>query len=312
MLHVACAIFLSFVACTPREVSALHIPAAKVICLVANEWWKYQLSVKYGLGIYSERDQDARLMHLFQNLGITNKYYVECGGKNSYSKSERLRREKSFAGFRLSSGASDCAPGKVVALFTKQNVPEEPDYVSIDMDFNDLWVFTNLTKSFQPRVVTIKYSSQYPVETIFESSTISSLGAVSRAALQNKYSLIGVEPSQYAYFVREDLICPGSEIPLSQFALFTGLNSPYDGMPSDRTAQGCLKDHTCPINWTLNDFPCQSHSFCAKKMAAATIAAGSAHAGTSQRSRSRDRKGERGANKRKNKSRGKKGTTNHG
>merc|ERR1712196_695498 len=55
----------------------------------------------------------------------------------------------------------DVRPEKVTEIFAKHNVPIVPDYVSIDIDSCDLWIFLALTIRYRPRVITIEYNPQF-------------------------------------------------------------------------------------------------------------------------------------------------------
>merc|ERR1711874_29630 len=52
-------------------------------------------------------------------------------------------------------------PENVVSIFDEHRVPREPDFVSIDIDGCDLWVFLNLTEFYRPRVISIEYNPNY-------------------------------------------------------------------------------------------------------------------------------------------------------
>ena len=46
-------------------------------------------------------------------------------------------------------------------ILEKYNVPKEIDLLSIDIDFNDYWVWKAITVT-KPRVVVIEYNSTFP------------------------------------------------------------------------------------------------------------------------------------------------------
>jgi len=258
----------------PTPLLALHLAAEAPRCLDAKRWWGNQLNQKYGLGKYSQCDQDEKLASLFsdENLGTTNKFYVEFGWTGvGNSQTERLKVEQNWTGFRMDDSCS-ARPGaeldncykawisgdNIVSLFRNHSSPREPDYVSIDIDSTDVWVFSNLTKSFRPRVMTVEYASKFNITDTVPREKQSSLGAVAFAAQQSGYSLVGVEPSLDAFLVRSDLVCPGTEVQLSEFARFTSLNGPHEGTPKRRHQRSeCRPENVqCPMDWTLKQFPC--------------------------------------------------------
>lgn len=251
----------------PTPLFALHLAADPPRCLDAKSWWANQLNQKYGLGVYSQCDQDEKLMSLFsdENLGTTNKFYVEFGWTGiGNSQTERLKVEKNWTGFRMDDAcdsAHQChkewiSGDNIVSLFQKHSSPKEPDYVSIDIDSTDVWVFSNLTKSFRPRVLTVEYKAYFNITDIVPRDSQSSLGAVAFAAQQSGYSLVGVEPSLDAFLVRSDLVCPGTQVQLSEFARFTSLKGPHEGTPKRREMRSECHGGQCPMEWTLKQFPC--------------------------------------------------------
>lgn len=57
----------------------------------------------------------------------------------------------------------------IVGLFDKYGVPAEPDYVSVDIDSYDLWVFKAILTSgkYRPRVLTAEYNCNCPLGATF-------------------------------------------------------------------------------------------------------------------------------------------------
>ena len=51
-------------------------------------------------------------------------------------------------------------PDTVVEAFTSVHVPHDVDYVSIDIDSVDLWVFQGIIRShrFRPRVISVEFN----------------------------------------------------------------------------------------------------------------------------------------------------------
>jgi hypothetical protein len=60
----------------------------------------------------------------------------------------------------------DClSSANIVSLFEKYKVPLEADYVSIDIDSTDLWVFRAIlaSKKFRPRVFSVEYNANLAI-----------------------------------------------------------------------------------------------------------------------------------------------------
>ena len=126
----------------------------------------------------SQGEQDAILAGLFRFLGTTNRFYVEVGfnavthdggsGSNTWALKEQgwrgLLLDGRFSNPRIGLHQHFVSSANIVALFGEYDVPLYPDYVSIDIDTADLWIFKALAQTYRPRVVSIEYNSQFPPE----------------------------------------------------------------------------------------------------------------------------------------------------
>jgi hypothetical protein len=126
---------------------------------------------------YSQGNQDCQLDEIFQNIGTTNKYYVEYGfnTKKQCSGSGpntcKLWKEHGWAGLLLD-GQNENPEINLHAHFLygdnaayilqQYNVPRELDFLSGDMDSHDFFVMDNILGHFSPRVVTTEYNRNWP------------------------------------------------------------------------------------------------------------------------------------------------------
>ena len=103
-------------------------------------------------------------------------------------------------------------------LFTKYNVPTDFDLLSIDIDFNDYWVWKSIVDYF-PRVVIIEYNSsipsneskvvQYDPDSVWDGTNYfgASLLALHNLALQKGYALVGCDSNGInAFFCKTELL----------------------------------------------------------------------------------------------------------
>ena len=141
----------------------------------------------------------------------------------------------------------------IVALFRKYGVNQDVDYVSIDIDSCDLWVFLALTDVYQPRLISIEYNSLYAFNDSrtnicsrpqdvrrdffgrkqygqFYSTALHghwldgvSLKAIHLAAQRRGYTVIWVETHLDVFLARSDLLCPETGVALDTFAADTGM-----------------------------------------------------------------------------------------
>lgn len=226
-----------------------HSDTKENACLDATAWYK-NFSSRKPWHKYSQGGQDSFLASLFNpfNLGTTNRYFVEFGYHPSYPPNTKLLAEKGWTGFEMDGGADDSisdfhkefiTSDNVVSLFAKYKAPLELDYVSIDIDSCDLWVFLALTQKYRPRVISAEYNSHYTLEESKSNSCKDKAGvkyawnlddlygasllAFHRAAEKMGYTMVAVEKTLDVFLVRKDLVCPGTEVALESFRRFTEL-----------------------------------------------------------------------------------------
>ena len=130
-----------------------------------------------GMG-YSQGNQDCMLDIIFDHIGRTNRYFVEYGfntpsqcsgtGPNTC----KLWKD-GWRGLLLDGENSNSSINlhnhylygdNIENLLRLYSVPYTFDYLSSDMDSHDLFVVSSILKSYQPRVVTTEYNSNWPLE----------------------------------------------------------------------------------------------------------------------------------------------------
>ena len=54
----------------------------------------------------------------------------------------------------------------IVSVFDQYAVPKDLDYLSIDIDSADLWIFRAIVSSgkYRPRVISVEYNCNFPLE----------------------------------------------------------------------------------------------------------------------------------------------------
>jgi hypothetical protein len=118
--------------------------------------------------IYSQGGEDGVLRRIFECIGASNRYFVEFGAWDGrhLSNTAHLRLDHGWSGL-LMEGAPERRSEQVQrefvtvenlqALFTRYQVPQSFDLLSIDIDGNEYWVWKAL-RDFRPRVVVIEYN----------------------------------------------------------------------------------------------------------------------------------------------------------
>ena len=191
--------------------------------------------------IDSQNDEDGITLGLFDQIGVTNRKFVELGSGLSGGNSAFLANELGWTGLMVDGdadrmrqvarrfprvtavGAWITAEG-VNGLIRQHGLAGEIDLLSIDLDGNDYWVWKAID-ACSPRVVIVEYNSIFgadravtiPYDPKFDLRTHrfvyygASLAALARLAEQKGYRLVTTTPSGInAYFLRDDV---GPEIP---------------------------------------------------------------------------------------------------
>eukprot|EP00928_Gymnodinium_smaydae_P072088 TRINITY_DN55508_c0_g1_i1.p1 TRINITY_DN55508_c0_g1~~TRINITY_DN55508_c0_g1_i1.p1 ORF type:complete len:333 (-),score=46.14 TRINITY_DN55508_c0_g1_i1:22-1020(-) len=248
-------------ALTEKETGGWWLPARK--CFVASAWlasFSDPAMLRWlRWSRHSQYWQDSVLASLFSqtNLAPTNRFYVEIGfhmhgypsslGYGSGSNTQFLRDKLGWRGLLLDQENEfephnlhrrTVTPENVVAVFQEFGVPASPDYISIDIDGCDLWIFLALTKQYSPRVVSLEYNMHYELGQAkasrcqLESGEIyshtgfdeygSSLTALFKAAAMSGYTVVQVIPPVDVIIVRSDLICQRTAVDAEIFRNSTG------------------------------------------------------------------------------------------
>lgn len=180
---------------------------------------------------YSQAGQDGVIESIFNAIGVTNKFFVEFGAGDGVhlSNTANLRLHQGWTGLLMDAAAPPYNNGLVQQeritienaqnLFFKYKVPRAFDYLSIDLDGLDWWVWRSITV-FWPRVVSIEFNSKFRWD---ESFTIrydpdhvwdgtdyygASLSALHRLGTRKGYQLVHIVENLDAFFVRNDCLGP--------------------------------------------------------------------------------------------------------
>lgn len=173
---------------------------------------------------YSQTGEDGIIEAIFKNIGVTNKVCVEFGAGDGFTLSNtRHLIEQGWTGHqwdidpRHPSVLKETITAESVnKVFDLHGVPQEFDFLSLDIDGNDFWVWKAL--EFRPRVVVIEVNGKWPVS---ESKTVAydpafqfdktdyhgaSLAALRKLGIAKGYSLVHYLNCVNAFFVRSDII----------------------------------------------------------------------------------------------------------
>ncbi len=215
-----------------------------------KDWIAALPAKRFAKGRYSQSYQDVLLDEIFANIGTVNTppFCVEFGFNDmsltggSGANVANLAVNAGWDSLLLDGDCENPAinlhkhfltPDNICEIFAKYNVPKEPEYVSIDINTTDLWVFRALLTKYRARVFSVEYNPNFPLDAAitFPANTDlgfagdraygASLKALTSLAALHGYSLLWVIPKLDAFFIRNDLIDDGSGdlvFPLTRWA----------------------------------------------------------------------------------------------
>jgi hypothetical protein len=230
--------------------------------------------LRYGFKVYSQSDEDGIIQEIFNRVGTRNRIFVEFGVESGIECNSVKLLVEGWRGLWLDAGTKHVAQirthfrtfiddrrltaneGFVVAeninsLLEQGGVTGEIDFLSIDIDNNDYWVWKEIT-AIKPRVVAIEYNATlrppmslvvpYDPERRWDGTNYfgASLEALVRLGRDKGYQIVGCNFSgANAFFVREDIaedlfVEPATaeehyEPPRYFFAMLRGGHRPHPG-----------------------------------------------------------------------------------
>lgn len=196
----------------------------------------------HGYGILSRQDEDGLILHIFRNIGVRHRTFLEIGVQDGLEcNSANLSRHLGWAGVimegdkELAAAAEKnyCAFPKVMvkrAFVNRENINQllancdvdrDCDLFSLDIDGNDYWLWDAM-EDFRPRVVVIEYNHALGAD---RSVTIpydpefryrekhprgymgASLLALQKLGARRGYALVGTSSfGPNAFFVRKEAL----------------------------------------------------------------------------------------------------------
>lgn len=174
--------------------------------------------------VFSQKGQDGVIEAIFSQLNANNKFCIEFGAGDGKHLSNTANLENKgwervlFDVDPKSEFITHCniTAENINDVFNETNIPYGIDYLSIDIDGNDLWVWEALKK--MPKVVSIEYNSKFENNESFaikynpdhkwdgDDYYSASLLALKRIGERKGYRLVYVVDELDAFFIRRDLI----------------------------------------------------------------------------------------------------------
>jgi len=198
--------------------------------------------LSHGFKVYSQHDEDGIIEEIFNRIGVTDRFFVEFGVGDGTENCTTYCLLKGWNGVwidgsavcvehivksldflissrRLRARYSFITSENIETLFKELEVPAEFDFLSIDIDRNDYWVWRAI-ENYRPRVVAIEYNASfratvactvpYDPNAIWDSYSNyfgSSLKALELLGAEKGYYLVGCNYTGVtSFFVRADCV----------------------------------------------------------------------------------------------------------
>ena len=191
----------------------------------------------FGYKVYSQHEEDGMIAEIFKRIGITTGFFVEIGVQSGIECNTVKLLVEGWGGLWIEGSTEDVRKASKIQhqfdklvikeeFATAENIntllqpysSEEIDLLSIDIDYNDYWIWKALTVA-KPRVVIIEYNALWPPpnsfvtpydpEVAWDGTNYygASLEAMTKLATSKGYSLIGCNfAGTNAFYIRNDLI----------------------------------------------------------------------------------------------------------
>jgi len=196
--------------------------------------------LRYGFKVYSQSDEDGIIQEIFNRVGTSNRIFVEFGVESGVECNSVKLLVEGWRGLWLDGGTQHVAQihtlfrtfiddrrltaneafvvaENINSLLEQGGVTGEIDFLSIDIDNNDYWVWKAIT-AIKPRVVAIEYNAAlrppmslvvpYDPDRRWDGTNYfgASLEALVRLGRSKGYRIVGCNFSGVnAFFVRDDL-----------------------------------------------------------------------------------------------------------
>jgi hypothetical protein len=210
--------------------------------LFGNE--KYKQAQKLNIHerqIFSQNGEDGIIREIFCRVGTKSKFFVEFGAANGLENNSAALLLSDWSGVWME-GSKDLVKTagekfrqftetrrlkinnefinaeNIEDLFKKYEVPKEFDFLSIDIDGNDYWVWKAI-QNYSPRVVCIEYNAafgpdvrwimEYNADHLWKGSRYqgASLKSLEMLGTEKGYCLVACDfLGVNAFFVRKDLV----------------------------------------------------------------------------------------------------------
>jgi hypothetical protein len=197
--------------------------------------------LRCGFKVYSQNDEDGIIQEIFKRIGTTNRTFVEFGVETGVETNTTKLLLEGWRGLWIEAASTSVAEirkifahklaegslkvresvvtvANINGLIAEAGVGGEIDLLSVDIDYNDYWIWKAIT-TINPRVVVVEYNATlrpplslvvpYDPNGSWDGSNFfgASLEAFVKLGRDKGYRIVGCNFSgSNAFFVRSDLV----------------------------------------------------------------------------------------------------------
>lgn len=197
--------------------------------MTKNDNWIEALSRMAPEKHYSQFGEESFIGHIFNSVGTKHKYFVDLGAGDgvNLSNTKFFKDSLNWNGLMVDADRrgnqevyeSFITDDNIIDILEKHNVPEDFDFLSIDLDGNDYYVLDSILTDYQPRLVLAEFNGTIPVGVckVMEYNANHTWGnddyygasfeAFKRLGNAHGYATIFSYASTNIYLLRKDLLC---------------------------------------------------------------------------------------------------------
>lgn len=194
--------------------------------------------INFGWKFYSQNDEDGIINEIFRRIKTTNKFFVEIGSGSNYenntlnllcegwqgawidANTDYIKKYEKTLASKIPKNCLQLLNIKLKSknsnlLKNKLNIPDEIDFLSLDIDSHEIVILENL--NFSPRVICVEYNAKFRENFKFKFAEDersehgsdfwgNSLSSLNDCLVKKGYCLIGCNITGVnAFFVKKEL-----------------------------------------------------------------------------------------------------------
>jgi len=144
------------------------IPPERLENIPGINWVKGIAQITAG-SQYSQYGEDAIIDYIFDNIGVTNSYFVDLGagayGESTMSNTRKLK-QAGWNGYGVDATNKGeswiieqfIRPDNILDILGEQHTPTEFDFLNLDIDSSDFWVLKKVLEKYAPRCICTEYN----------------------------------------------------------------------------------------------------------------------------------------------------------